>query len=215
MKPKKLFSKLKNKVFVSGAARGHVPWLTLTTCHVRDVTHVKFNFIFISCPLSRFFTLFLAPPTNYAIDLIISSGDMKDKSGQKGGKFIWFFIISLMVDIIPPPAMGHSLSAMHSIKVQGHKAPAPTQCHRFKYDPNSDPGRGSPREGLEPFPCFNWALVPWCHTHAPSAPHKQYKWWHWRRSLRTRTYFYEERVWSPWSGLRRGEYFTMKWNDYE
>ena len=33
--------------------------------------------------------------------------------------------------------------------------------------------------------------------------HKQYKWWHWRRSLRTRTYFNEARVWSPppWSGL--------------
>ena len=71
--------------------------LGLTTVStVRDAPRVKFNFIFISCPLSRFFTLVLAPPTNYAIDQIISSEDMKDKSGQKGGKLIRFFIISLI-----------------------------------------------------------------------------------------------------------------------
>ena len=112
-----------------------------------------------------------------------------------------------------PRAQGWpSTRSLHSIKVQGQKHPGtppclcrlrpPRVCHRFKYDPNTGP---RPQACPGPFPCFNWRRPPSAIL-MPSmqAPwHKQYKWWHWRRSLRTRTYFNEARVWSPlpWSGL--------------
>ncbi len=134
----------------------------LTT--VRDAPRVKFNFIFISCPLRRFFTRFLAPPTNYAIDPIISSGDTRDKSGQKGGKLIKFFIISLIRwHESFPRAQGwpHSLGACIQSKFRDiniARAALPV-CHRFKYEPHTKrlaPGHfhvltGSGRSGLVPY----------------------------------------------------------------
>ena len=121
----------------------HGPWLTLRdwpSLQCRDASRVKFHFIFISCPLRRFFTLVLAPPTNYAIDQIISSEDMKDKSGQKGGKLIRFFIISLIRwhDSSLPRDAQPSLGCIQS-KFRDRNIQPRLQwvCHRFKYDPNT------------------------------------------------------------------------------